>query len=157
VRGRIYRIVYRGGPGANDAKVTPCPDLTAPPEAVVVTNPAGGARSAAAPDATTLLAPNGATQEMVLLGDRIYHGQVGGAACTGCHGVNGAGTTLGPDLTDSQWLWSDGSFRGITMTISAGVMQPKNFRAPMPPMGGAQLSADQVSAVAAYVWGLSHH
>jgi len=25
----------------------------------------------------------------------------------------------------------------------------------MPPMGGAQLTADQVSAVAAYVWALS--
>jgi mono/diheme cytochrome c family protein len=27
----------------------------------------------------------------------------------------------------------------------------------MPPKGGAQLTDDQVSAVAAYVWGLSHH
>jgi hypothetical protein len=26
----------------------------------------------------------------------------------------------------------------------------------MPPMGGAQLTPDQVSAVAAYIWGLSH-
>jgi mono/diheme cytochrome c family protein len=94
---------------------------------------------------------------MVLLGDRIYHGQVGGAACTGCHGVGGAGTPLGPDLTDSQWLWSDGSYRGISSTISAGVMQPKQYRSPMPPKGGAQLTDDQVSAVAAYVWGLSHH
>jgi mono/diheme cytochrome c family protein len=27
----------------------------------------------------------------------------------------------------------------------------------MPPMGGAQLTSEQVSAVAAYVWTLSHH
>jgi hypothetical protein len=26
----------------------------------------------------------------------------------------------------------------------------------MPPMGGAQLTPDQVSALAAYVWSLSH-
>lgn len=157
VRGRIYRIVYSGGAATETARFTPCPDPATAPEVVAATNPPAGAHAATAPDAATLLVPNGATREMVLLGDRIYHGQVGGAACTGCHGANGAGTTLGPDLSDSQWLWSDGSLRGITMTISAGVMQPRNYRAPMPPMGGAQLSADQLAAVAAYVWGLSHH
>ena len=44
----------------------------------------------------------------------------------------------------------------IAATITAGVSQPKQYRAPMPAMGGAQLSADQVSALAAYVWGMSH-
>jgi mono/diheme cytochrome c family protein len=93
---------------------------------------------------------------MVALGDRIYHGQVGGAACTGCHGAAGTGTALGPDLTDKTWLWSDGSYEGIAKTITDGVMQPKQFRSPMPPKGGALLSAEQVSAVAAYVWAISH-
>jgi mono/diheme cytochrome c family protein len=93
---------------------------------------------------------------MVALGDRIYHGQVGGATCTGCHGAGGKGTPLGPDLTDSKWLWSDGSYAAIAKTITSGVPQPKEYRSPMPPMGGAQLTADQVSALAAYVWGLSH-
>jgi len=36
------------------------------------------------------------------------------------------------------------------------VPQPKRFRSPMPPMGGAQLTTDQVLALAAYVWSLSH-
>jgi len=27
----------------------------------------------------------------------------------------------------------------------------------MPPMGGAQLTDDQVKALAAYVWSMSHH
>jgi glucose/arabinose dehydrogenase/cytochrome c5 len=158
VRGRIYRIVYRGGPGADSAKTTPCPSAAAPPENVPVdANPGKTtAAGAAAPVAANLLVPNGATRDMVLLGDRIYHGQVGGAACTGCHGAGGGGTPLGPNLTDSQWLWSDGSFRGISTTIASGVMQPKQYRSPMPPKGGAQLTDDQVSAVAAYVWGLSH-
>ena len=66
------------------------------------------------------------------------------------------GTPLGPDLTDSQWLWSDGSYAAIAKTITSGVPQPKQYRSPMPPMGGAQLTSDQVSAVAAYIWGLSH-
>ena len=159
VRGRIYRIVYRGGPNASD-QLTPCPSVSAPAGSVSVddskppegTHPDAGAAASTA----SLPVPEGATREMVALGDRIYHGQVGGATCTGCHGASAAGTALGPDLTDSKWLWSDGSYAAIAKTIAAGVPNPKQFRAPMPPMGGAQLTPDQVSAVAAYVWGLSH-
>ncbi|HEX4597706.1 MAG TPA: hypothetical protein VH278_07970, partial [Burkholderiaceae bacterium] len=44
----------------------------------------------------------------------------------------------------------------IAKTVTDGVPQPKRYRSPMPPMGVAQLTADQVSAVAAYVWSLSH-
>jgi glucose/arabinose dehydrogenase/mono/diheme cytochrome c family protein len=158
VRGRIYRIVYRGGPGGADSatRFTPCPSASAPAGEISAadaeppegTHPDAGATAAAVPP--------GATQEMVALGDRIYHGQVGGATCTGCHGAGGKGTPLGPDLTDSKWLWSDGSYAAIAKTITSGVPQPKEYRSPMPPMGGAQLTADQVSALAAYVWGLSH-
>jgi mono/diheme cytochrome c family protein len=93
---------------------------------------------------------------MVALGDRIYHGQVAGATCTGCHGANGAGTPLGPNLTTNKWLWSDGSLAGITKTITEGVPVPKQYRSPMPALGGAQLTTAQTEAVAAYVWSLSH-
>jgi glucose/arabinose dehydrogenase/mono/diheme cytochrome c family protein len=154
IAGRIYKIVYVGGSAGGGAKFTPCPSPTAsagsiaeagaqPPEG---TNPDAG-----------LAVPPGATQEMVALGDRIYHGQVGGAPCAGCHGASGKGTPLGPDLTANKWLWSDGSYSGIAKTITDGVSQPKEYRSPMPPLGGAQLTPDQVSALAAYVWALSHH
>jgi mono/diheme cytochrome c family protein len=53
-------------------------------------------------------------------------------------------------------LWSDGSYAGIKKTITDGVPQPKQYRSPMPAMGGAQLTPEQVSAVAAYVYSLSH-
>jgi glucose/arabinose dehydrogenase/mono/diheme cytochrome c family protein len=161
VRGRIYKIVYRGGPetAGADPGITPCPSATAaagdlsvagavgPPEGI---HPDAGAAAAALPVA------KGATPAMVALGDKIYHGQVGGAACTGCHGADATGTPLGPDLTGSTWLWSDGSYAGIAKTITNGVAQPKRYRSPMPPLGGAVLAPDQVSAVAAYVWGVSH-
>ena len=160
VRGRIYRIVYRGGAGtgADTARYTACPsasvgagsvgaDDAKPPEG---THPDAGAVAASLPVAA------GATREMVALGDRIYHGQVGGATCTGCHGANAMGTPLGPDLTSSHWLWGDGSYPAIAKIITNGVPQPKQYRSPMPPMGGAQLTPDQVSALAAYIWGLSH-
>jgi mono/diheme cytochrome c family protein len=92
----------------------------------------------------------------VALGGRIYRGEVGGAACTGCHGNDGAGTSLGPNLRSGQWAWSDGSVDGIAATITRGVAEPKQFRSPMPALGGAQLSPDEVHALAAFVWGFSH-
>jgi glucose/arabinose dehydrogenase/mono/diheme cytochrome c family protein len=162
VRGRIYRIVYRGGPGADGGagKVTSCPSASAPAGEISVveakppegTHPDAGAVAAA----QNLPIPAGATRAMVVLGERIYHGQVGGATCTGCHGANGTGTTLGPNLTGTRWLWGDGSYAAIESTIAQGVPQPKQYRSPMPPKGGAQLNAKQVSALAAYVWSLSH-
>jgi glucose/arabinose dehydrogenase/mono/diheme cytochrome c family protein len=159
VRGRIYRIVYRGGAASGATNVTPCPSATAPAGEIVEApaEPPEGTHPDAGATATAGGAvPEGATREMVALGERIYRGQVGGAACTGCHGASGGGSPLGPDLTGKKWLWSDGSYAGIKKTITEGVPQPKQYRSPMPAMGGAQLTADQVSALAAYVWSLSH-
>jgi glucose/arabinose dehydrogenase/mono/diheme cytochrome c family protein len=156
VRGRIYRVVYRGRSEGGAGSITPCPSATAsagspveaaakPPEG---THPDAGAAA--------LPVPEGASREMLEVGQRIYRGEVGGAACTGCHGEAGEGSPLGPPLTGKKWLWSDGSYAGIKRTITEGVSQPKEYRSPMPPMGGAQLTPAQVSAVAAYVWALSH-
>jgi glucose/arabinose dehydrogenase/mono/diheme cytochrome c family protein len=159
VRGRIYRIVYRGGAGSGSGGVTPCPSATAPAGDIVeapAKPPEGTHPDAGATTTSAGAVPEGATSEMVELGGRIYRGQVGGAACTGCHGASGGGSPLGPDLTGKKWLWSDGSYAGIKKTITDGVPQPKQYRSPMPAMGGAQLTADQVSALAAYVWSLSH-
>jgi glucose/arabinose dehydrogenase/mono/diheme cytochrome c family protein len=158
VRGRIYRIVYRGGSDAGSANITACPSPTAPPgnPAEAAAQPPEGTHPNAGAAANALPVPPGATREMVALGERIYRGQVGGAACTGCHGDSGQGTPLGPPLTGPKWLWSDGSYDGIKKTITEGVAQPKQYRSPMPPMGGAQLTPEQVSAVAAYVWAISH-
>jgi mono/diheme cytochrome c family protein len=63
------------------------------------------------------------------------------------------GTPLGPALTGKDWLWSDGSYAGIAKTITEGVLQPKQYRSSMPPMGGAQLTPDQISALAAFTCG----
>ena len=159
IRGRIYRIVYRGSPDAGTPSVTACPSAAAPAGDIVEqpAQPPEGTHPDAGKVATGALpVPQGATREMVELGERIYRGQVGGAACTGCHGDSGQATPLGPALTGKNWLWSDGSYAGIKKTIMEGVSQPKQYRSPMPAMGGAQLTPDQASAVAAYVWSLSH-
>lgn len=160
VSGRIYRIVYRGG-ARTRGSITPCPSPTAPAGEVLgaaARPPEGTHPNAGAEAATRGQVPPGATHAMVALGERIYRGEVGGAPCTGCHGENAEGTPLGPALTgkSKKWLWSDGSYEGIARTITDGVSQPKDYRSPMPAMGGAQLTPDQVKAVAAYIWSLTH-
>jgi glucose/arabinose dehydrogenase len=158
IKGRIYKITYRGGPGAeSDAGVTPCPSLAAPAGDIVQANsrPPEGTNPDAG-DTLNLPVPSGATREMLAIGSQIYHGQVAHGTCTACHGANATGTPLGSDLTANKWLWSDGSWAGITKTIVDGVPQPRQYRSPMPPLGGSQLTPEQASAVGAYLWALSH-
>src|SRR2546422_7645589 len=46
------------------------------------------------PDAAALAAA-GITPAMTTLGDSVYHGQVGGGTCVGCHGPDAKGSPLG--------------------------------------------------------------
>jgi glucose/arabinose dehydrogenase/mono/diheme cytochrome c family protein len=156
-RGRIYRIVYRGGASDAGGAYTPCPPADEPAGAISVSTarPPEGVHANAGASAN-LPVPPGATHQLVQEGDDIFHGRVAAAACTGCHGTDAAGTPLGPSLTGRNWQWSDGSYAGITRTIKQGVPAPKQYRSPMPPMGGAQLTDEQLSAVAAYVWAVGH-
>jgi glucose/arabinose dehydrogenase len=158
VAGRVYRIVYQGGVDAASAKTTACPSPTASPGPIAAANaqPPEGTHPDAGSSTAGLNAPPGSTPAMVARGDRVFHGLDGGATCTGCHGTDATGSTLGPKLVTTKWLWSDGSYSGIAATVAQGVAQPKQFRSPMPAMGGAQLSSDQVMAVSAYVWALNH-
>ena len=158
VKGRIYKIIYKGSAQVSTVKAAyrPCPSLTASPGEVMQARPSLPRARILTLVRLRLRFLPARRMQMVALGDRIFHGQVAGAMCTACHGTNGAGTPLGPDLTKNKWLWSDGSWAGITKTITTGVMQPKQFRSPMPPNGGTQLTPEQSKAVAAYVWSLSH-
>jgi len=156
VRGWIYRISYRGDGAAVGAAFTRCPPPDAPAGeiAAVRVKPPEGAHPDAG--AVNLPVPPGSSRAAVELGDQVFHGRVGGAGCTGCHGSDARGTPLGPSLAGPNWLWSDGSYAGLERTVRDGVAEPKQYRSPMPPMGGASLTPEQVAAVAAYVWALSH-
>ena len=159
IRGWIYRIVYKGGVAGEASAITPCPNASAPvreAEQATAQPPEGTHPNAGAAATGKLPVPKGATPAMVALGDRIYHGQVGGAPCAGCHGANATGSPLGPSLSSRKWLWSDGSYAGILKIIKEGVPNPKEYRSPMPAMGGAELTSDQLASVTAYVWALSH-
>jgi mono/diheme cytochrome c family protein len=100
--------------------------------------------------------PPGGSPDQVALGDRIFHGEVAGGTCSGCHSSDGKGSAVGSDLTSGKWLWGDGSVAAITRTIDSGVPKAKEHSGAMPPMGGAQLSQADVAAVADYVWALGH-
>ncbi|MGH7510424.1 MAG: c-type cytochrome [Gemmatimonadales bacterium] len=119
-----------------------------------------GQQEAAPPEAPRDTSPVASeaqvTPELIAQGERIFHGQEGGAACSTCHGQNATGSQLAPDLTDDRWLNGDGSYEFIVNIVTQGVLNPKEHPAPMPPMGGASLSPEQVRAVAAYVYSLSH-
>jgi glucose/arabinose dehydrogenase/mono/diheme cytochrome c family protein len=152
--GRVWRITYtgnvaatRGAPASAQSERADAP-AAAPAERV---GPPEGTHPDAGADAAGLPTPKGATAAMVALGDRLYHANT----CVGCHGSNAEGTPLGSDLRKGKWLWGDGSLAAISRTITQGVAQPKEHTGVMPPMGGAQLSPSEVSALAAYIAALN--
>ena len=154
-RGRIWRIIYtgkvaatRGAPASAPSERAGASAPAAPAERV---GPPEGIHPDAGADAAGLPTPKGATAAMVALGERLYHGNT----CVGCHGSNAEGTPLGSDLTKGKWLWGDGSLAAISRTITQGVANPKEHTGVMPPMGGAQLSPSEVSALAAYIEALN--
>lgn len=91
----------------------------------------------------------GVTQEQFDQGQALFTGQGG---CQACHGPDGGGSQLGPNLTDSEWFHVPGpEVEAIAGVIRNGVSQPVQYPAPMPPMGGADLNDEQIQALAGYV------
>lgn len=118
--------------------------------------PAASANTAAAPAAPATLDPASITPAELALGDSLFHGLIGATSCQACHGPDAKGGPAAPNLTDSTWLHSDGSFSAIYHQIETGVTAPKQFVGVMPPFGGAPLTPDKHRAVAAYVYSLGH-
>jgi cbb3-type cytochrome c oxidase subunit III len=97
--------------------------------------------------------PAGATQAMVDKGNEVFHKQ---GLCYACHGQDGKGL-VGPNLTDDVWLHSKGTYPEIIAQVTKGVTKEESKSGvPMPAKGGASISEDDVKAVAAYVYSLSH-
>lgn len=102
--------------------------------------------------------PEASLEDMVDAGADLFNG----GTCIFCHAVGGRGDgRRGPDLTDVEWLHSDGSFEEILRTITWGVRRdeikavtPRPF--PMNPSGGMSVSFRERQAIAAYVWSLAH-
>lgn len=96
--------------------------------------------------------PAGVTAEQYQQGQQLFTGAGG---CVACHGPDATGTPLAPDLTDGVWINISGpNVEEIAQLIRTGVPQPLEHPSPMPPMGGANLTDEQVQALAAYVAGI---
>jgi mono/diheme cytochrome c family protein len=64
---------------------------------------------------------------------------------------------VGPNLTDAEWIHSKGTLEDIAAQVTNGVPKEKaKSGIPMPPKGGGTLSDEDIRAVAAYVYSLSH-
>jgi len=109
----------------------------------------------AAPAAAQAKLPAGVTPAMVEKGKTIFKGT---GLCFACHGPEAKGA-VGPNPTDAEWIHvKDGDYTGIVALVTKGIAagEAKLGKGPMPAKGGSQISDEDVKAVAAYVWSLSH-
>lgn len=115
-------------------------------------------QSGAAAKAAANALPAGVTTAMIAEGDSLFHK----ASCVRCHGADASGAQNGPSLKGPTFLHVDGSYQDFVRLIMSGVpadsIKDKSHRFAMRPKGGGQtpLTDDQVKAVAAYVYSLSH-
>jgi mono/diheme cytochrome c family protein len=102
--------------------------------------------------------PAGVTTRTIVLGDSLFHA----SSCTRCHGADAKGAQNGPNLTTATHMHVNGTYDDFVRIITSGVprdsIQDKSHRFGMQPRGGTQnpLNDDQIKAVAAYVFSLSH-
>jgi mono/diheme cytochrome c family protein len=137
-RTRIGLLASLAMAGASPA-LAQTTDAAAPPAKPEVSAPPGPAA--------------GYSPELIAKGDALFHAS---GNCYACHGSKGEGL-VGPNLTDAEWIHSKGSYDEIVAQINHGVSKEESKSGiPMPPKGGAALSDDDVKAIAAYVYSLSH-
>lgn len=111
----------------------------------------------ASPAAAQTAVPDSVTPERVLIGSALFNT----SSCTFCHAPAGRGVgPNGPDLSDDEWLHSDGGYEGIFDTIWWGVegdemRSDPRFRFEMHPRGGMPWTREETHRVAAYVWTIS--
>lgn len=88
--------------------------------------------------------------------DAVEQGRELFVPCAVCHGLDGRGNQLGPSLRDAEWIHITGSLADIEQLIRVGVPQPEQYPVPMVPMGGGDFDAEELRAVASYVYAISH-
>jgi mono/diheme cytochrome c family protein len=139
-------VTFKGDVNATELEAAPATSTAAASSNVL---PPEGVHPDAGTNAAGLPVPPGATKEQVALGDRIFHGEIAEATCGGCHGSDAKGTPVGADLTSGKWLCGDGSLASLEKVIETGVAEPKEHSGAMPPMGGVELTQEQLAAVSA--------
>lgn len=98
--------------------------------------------------------PAGMTLDMIREGDALFHARAG---CFACHGTEGEGLSAAGDGFTVALFYARPEWRSIDSLITAGIPDALT-RSPiaMPPRGArGDLTNDDISRVAAYVWALS--
>jgi mono/diheme cytochrome c family protein len=147
VRGRIWRVAYQGG--NLDAAVAAAPAPMGEPTATssAEARPLEGMHPDTGRGMGVLPMPKGLTNERAALGNRVFHGKVADGTCGGCHGADGKGSPVAPDLTAGKWLWSDGSLRRLETMIRNGVPESKAHPGAMPPIAVSSFLQADLDAV----------
>ncbi len=97
--------------------------------------------------------PPGVTESSIAEGKKIYSGR---GLCYLCHGAVPEGG-IGPNLSDSTWIRSQGRYEEIAAQVFSGTTREDSKTGmAMPARGGSHISDDEVRAVAAYIWAISH-
>ena len=97
--------------------------------------------------------PAQATEAAVARGRVLFHSTPN---CVACHGEAGQGTPHGPDLSDAEWIRGRGTFEEIAVRVRHGVSARESSTGDAMPIRGmwGDLTDDDVTALAAYVWSL---
>jgi mono/diheme cytochrome c family protein len=90
----------------------------------------------------------------IAAGEAIFTGK---GLCFTCHGRSGEGMPIGPSLVDKEWIHIDGELQGIVKVVRYGIPHPKEHPSTMPPMGGGQLSDEEICNVSAFVYSIAHN
>jgi mono/diheme cytochrome c family protein len=98
----------------------------------------------------------GLDARVIAQGDSIF----AAISCSRCHGAKGVGGGNGPSLVDGPWLHIAGTVEEIAQVITTGITVAQikgegRTRAMNPRGGPANLTDEQVRAVAAYVYTIS--
>ena len=108
----------------------------------------------AQPQVRPELRPPGVTDSAIAWGKALFHGS---ANCAAYHGQSGRGNDYGPALTGALWLHGPGTYESLIEQVKHGVPASRSATGEAMPMRGWTLMNDEdVKAVAAYVWSISH-
>ena len=126
-----------------------------PDSAQLATGPNGFDTDEEAQPDTLPTLPDGMTIAMLRDGDRLFHGAGG---CVSCHGSEAQGLPArGKTLTAGVAFVPPGDWNALDSLISVGIPD-RQTRSPiaMPPRGQHEdLDAEEIRAIAAYVWAIS--
>jgi mono/diheme cytochrome c family protein len=97
--------------------------------------------------------PPGATAANIAEGAELFKTE----GCATCHGPEGKGLAgMTEDITDGEWKFAEGgTFEALVAVLKGGLGPDKTGGMPMPAASTRDLSDDQVTALAAFVWSLN--